>query len=98
MSATATAWAWSCDVPHTNKLILLAFAEDADSSGHTALHRATIEAMTGLSETTVRTAVTKLADEGFLTRVNDAVRKDPKDGQNALVPLYRLELGRAATA
>ncbi len=98
MSAKATAWAWSCTLPSTTKLILLAYADAADYQDRAALHRIEIEALTGLSETTVRAAVAKLAEDGFITRLSAVVREDPKDGQEVLVPLYRLEVdteGRA---
>lgn len=59
--------AWSTDVPHTEKIVLLALADNANDEGHCYPSVATLVKKCGLSERAVQGAITRLASSGHLT-------------------------------
>lgn len=69
MSARATAWAWEQDVPASEKLLLVALADECRQDG-VVLHlvQADLAAKVGAGERTVRTNLGKLVERGMVLR------------------------------
>lgn len=68
MSNKALHWAWELQLGSTEKFVLIALADMADEEHSCFPGQATLAAMVGASESTVRRALKKLEDEGVLTR------------------------------
>lgn len=68
MSAEATLWAWRQDVRSTEKLILLAYADQARDDGAVQLPQGELTLRTGLSERAVRDNLGRLEADGGLRR------------------------------
>lgn len=68
MSAVASAWAWGQDLPAGEKLVLLAYADQARDDGAVQIPKVDVSRMTGAAASTVRSNVARLEDRGLVRR------------------------------
>jgi hypothetical protein len=95
MGASATSWAWDQrQITSTEKFILLCLADRSDDQDCVVIQTEVICEMTGLSETTLRSALKVFAGKKLLTFVDDVMRQ--VKGVNRITPRYRLELSVAS--
>jgi pyocin large subunit-like protein len=68
MSHSATNWAWQQDIPSSQKFVLVALADMADSQESCYPGQERIAQMTNVSLDTVQRAITALEKLGLLSR------------------------------
>jgi len=68
VSYKATNWAWELQLKMPEKFVLVALADMADEQHSCYPGQATLAAMTGASERTVRRALVKLEEDGLISR------------------------------
>jgi len=75
MSAKATAWAWDQAMKsHSAKLVLLCLADSHDAcTGRVDADLAHINRMTGLAQTTIRSALGSLQKQGLVVATGHSV-------------------------
>lgn len=66
MSARATAWAWKLVLPVSQKMVLLALADEADAKAECFPSMATIAEMCGMTRRNVVNCLHKLEEGGFI--------------------------------
>jgi hypothetical protein len=74
MSRVAKDWAWALSVAPTQKLVITALAERADSEGHCFPSLAHLTGMTGLARSTVAAALQELEAARRILRVRGGGR------------------------
>lgn len=88
MSYKATNWAWELPLRMPEKFVLVALADMADEQHSCYPGQATLSAMTGASERTVRRALVKLEEDGLITR-----EERRKEGGYRTSDRYVLQVG-----